>query len=275
MANKKELVAQAPNQNEFFKALFAKQLETQESRYYQANPRINQQQRGNPPKFELKGKDDQAELNVVLAGVVTASEYRDPATDNDIPDCSSIGGVNGTRFGACASCPHGEWHDGANGKRFRECKQHEKLCVIIADENDPVAYELRVTPASRPNFNAYHKAITKDGKAMSSIVTNLSLEGVKEGKLSFSRITFKQGKSIFEADPKGEFELLKRLQGAIENLPKFFATTTPKNGSPDEETESQPRSKTITVTEEEAQPSAGLKIEVMDAEDGEEDAVPF
>jgi len=275
MMAKKELAVQSPEQNEFFKALFAKQLETQESRYYQANPRINQQQRGNPPKFEIKGKDDQAELSVVLIGVVTASEYRDPATDNDIPDCSSIGGVNGTRFGACASCPHGEWHDGANGKRVRECKQHEKLCIVMADENDPVIYELRVTPASRPNFNGYYKALTKEGKPISSIITNLSLEGVKEGKLSFSRITFKQGKSIFDADPKGEFDLLNRIKAAVENLPKFFATTTSTNENQGKESDSEPKTKPITVSEEEAKPSSGLKIEVLDAEDGEEDAVPF
>lgn len=271
--DEKDLAVVPAVDNEFFKELFAKQLETQESRYYQTNPRINQQQRGNPPKFEIKGKDDIAELNVVLAGVVTASEYRDPATDNDIPDCSSIGGVNGTRFGACASCPHGVWQDGVNGKRFRECKQHEKLCVIIADENDPVIYELRVTPASRPNFNAYHKAFTKDGKAMSSIVTNLTLEGVKEGKLSFSRIVFRQGKSIFEADPKGEFNLLPRLKEAIENLPKFFATTTPKHSI--DNTPSEPKAKPITVTEEDAKPSMGMKIEVLEADEEDEDAVPF
>ena len=77
--DEKDLAVVPAVDNDFFKELFAKQLETQSSRYYQTNPRINQQQRGNPPKFEIKGKDDQAELNVVLAGVVTASEYRDPA----------------------------------------------------------------------------------------------------------------------------------------------------------------------------------------------------
>ena len=271
--SKKDLAVANPPENDFFKTLFAKQLEAQETRYYQANPRINQQQRGNPPKFEIKGKDDQAELNVILAGVVTASEYRDPATDNDAPDCSSIGCVNGTKFGACADCPHSEWKDGSNGKRYRECKQHEKLCVIIADENDPTIYELRVTPASRPNFNAYHKSITKDGKAMSSIITNLSLKGIKEGKLSYSTIEFKQGKSTLEADPDGKFELLKRLKEAIENLPKFFAVT-PKNDNPQKQTEEK-KTKAIVVDEEEAKPSSGMKIEVLEADEEDEDAVPF
>ena len=40
--SKKDLAVTNSPENEFFKTLFAKQLETQETRYYQANPRINQ-----------------------------------------------------------------------------------------------------------------------------------------------------------------------------------------------------------------------------------------
>ena len=108
---------------------------------------------------------------------------------------------------------------------------------------------------------------------MSSIITNLSLKGIKEGKLSYSTIEFKQGKSTLEADPDGKFELLKRLKEAIENLPKFFEVT-PKNDNPQKQTEEK-KAKAIVVDEEEAKPSSGMKIEVLEADEEDEDAVPF
>ena len=273
MAKETKAIAKVTNDDSFFDEIFGKQLETQDTKF-SMNPAIKATNSG---KFEIAGKGDKAEIEVIILSNIIGNEYRNAKTNPDRPDCSSVGGENGNRFGKCAKCPYNVWHDLENGKRGKACVTHDKLAVLFAKEDDATMYELRVTKASRTNLTDYFKSLTKNRQGLSSQITRLSIEVVKEsGGIKYPKVQFKAIEATKEVNAEHpEYNIKGRMMEALEKLPLFFKLT-PECENPDtpgnELKDAKPNK--ITVTEEEATVIDAPKVaEVVQAADDE--VVPF
>lgn len=277
MAKETKELATVSNDDAFFDSVFGKQLETQEMKFNR-NPRISVISSGSKPKFEIPGKNDATEIEVIIVSNILGNEYRNPKTNPDIPDCYSIGGENGTRFGKCVNCKYNsDWHTDANGRKNKSCTSHDKLAVIFANEDDATMYEIRVTKASRKNLAEYLKGLTNDRIGLSQVVTRLSLEKVNEqGGIRYSRIRFNAGEPTIAVHKEhAEYNIRVRLEEALKKLSLFFKLT-PECENPQEpgsELENA-KPKNLVVKEEEASIVEAPKVaEIIQAEDDE--TVPF
>lgn len=265
------------NDDSFFATLGAAQLQSQEERF-QRNPQIKVLTDGSKPKFEIPGKKDKQELNVIVIGTTIGNEYRNPVTDPKFPDCQSVGGINGTRFGACAKCKYNVWvKDEKANKNVKACVTHDKLAVLIADEDDPTMYELRITPASRANLSEYLKDLTLNSRrGMAQVVTRMSIEKAGEGARKYGKVVFKQGDDTIDFHKEHTaYNIRNRMEEALKKLKDFFRLT-PECENPEEPGVELKNAKpsAIEVSEAEASEVKQPKITEIVSVDDDTD-VPF
>lgn len=231
MSNNKELVANPGNAMELLKGLWAGQKKEQQTMIFQANPAIKVQHNTSKPKFEIPGKDTAHPIKVGIVDVVKMQELRFPGDDSPAPECQSVGGINGTKYGTCKNCKFNKWVTDANGKNSKACKEYNKLAVVLLDDEEPKVYELKVSAASTKSMKEYIQMLsTQEDKALGEVITKLSLSPVKAGSKQYSVINFEKDSDI----DKAPADFLDRLVLGYKTVKNnFFRLTEPQEVTPE------------------------------------------
>lgn len=215
--------------SDIFKRLkdrFNGQLKQQQTNFAKKNPTIKPQHNTSKPQFEIPDRDNIPVLNGVIVGNTVYNEFRSDPNSDQMPECVSVGGIHGTRFGTCANCSHAVWRD-ENGKRFKECKSIDHLAIVLTEENNDTVYEMKIPTSSRKNFYDYMKEFTNKEAGLGSCVTQFTLTPTKSGKSTYSVINFTAGEELTEHTSE---ELLNRVdKGFVTVEENNFFPYTPKS----------------------------------------------
>lgn len=254
--SKNELVANPRSSMELLKNIWADQKKEQQTMIYQANPVIKVQHNTSKPKFEIPGKDTAHPIKVGIVDTVKMQELRFPGDDSPAPECQSVGGVNGTKYGSCKTCQFNKWVTDASGRNSKACKEYNKLAVVLLDDDEPKVYELKVSAASTKSMKEYIQMLSnQEDKALGEVITELSLSPVKAGSKQYSIINFKKDSDIDSA-PEDFLDRLVLGYKTVKN--NFFKITEPQDVTP----EAKKAAELMTVPTADAETSG----EVEDAE---------
>ena len=163
---------------------------------YKIFPDVKIQHGVKKPKFEI-GENDEAETirGVIIRNIVTREYY--VGQGNPVPECTSIGGLNGTTHGQCVACRYNKFENNR-----KACKEFRKLVMYIPEREG--LYELKVPITSLSNLNAYFKDVMVTRKLdLAAVVTKFSL-GVKEekGQKPYSIVECSVDSDLTKLDPK-------------------------------------------------------------------------
>jgi len=239
---------------EAMKRLFAQSLK----KTVNANqfPTIVMQHGVKKPKFEI-GDEELTEFLAGIANFTTGREYY-PSEDVKIPECTSIGGTNGTLYGTCAKCGFHQWGTGKNGKG-RACKEYRRLLLQVKDKEGIL--ELKIPATSLAVFDTLQKQIQeKEGMPLQKYVYKFKLDvGEAQGRKPWAIINIAKECGIEAA---GE-EFTARILNAIVEYEKSYAPTAlVENASKPSEMPKAPELIPATPT------AAGVVVE-------EDDGCPF
>lgn len=118
-----------------------------------------------------------------LSKTYYAGSY-DPSVEDKAPDCYSDNGIGPSsraakpQCGTCAACPHNVWGSKINpsGSSTKSCGDSKKVAVLIAENPDGPAFELRVPAASLKNWGTYVESLNNRGIPAAAVVTKLTFD---------------------------------------------------------------------------------------------------
>ena len=101
--------------------------------------------------------------------------------DNNPPDCSSLDGIQGTEYGACATCRFNAWGsasgDDGGERRGKACKEMRRLYLLQDGAMLPLMVNL--PPGSLSNFGEYRNRLTTDMISLKAVITRITLTQTK------------------------------------------------------------------------------------------------
>lgn len=243
------------------KKLYSRQV-AESASFMSLAPRIQLQKDSRMPKFEMPGGDEEAELMATIVQWEDGAEYR--RTDRDLsPECYSVGGIYGTLYGECATCPHNQWVD-----TRKECKDHVTLLLVIKGAEQDL-YELRVPRTSLKAFNDFKETVTKEhGVTLPQVIVKLSLVST-ESKISRFRwalIDFEIVEVIKDFNQATDIPFAIKVLEAIASTENIFVRTTAADSTSANAT---PETRAATVI----QPA--IEAEEADVVEVSGDDIPF
>lgn len=163
---------------------------------YKIFPDIKIQHGVKKPKFEI-GENEELEVirGVIIRNIIVREYYVNQG--NPVPECTSIGGLNGTTHGQCAYCRYNKFENNR-----KACKEFRKLVMYMPEKE--TLYEIKVPITSLSNLNTYFKDVMINRKLdLAAVVTKFSL-GVKEekGQKPYSIVECAVDTDISKLDPK-------------------------------------------------------------------------
>ena len=257
----KDLVKKENESMSLLKSLWKQQKTQDKSMVWQANPKVKAQHNTSKPKFEIDGRDDPAgSIKCVIANRVVVNELRLPGSDDPAPECQSVGGEWGSKYGQCAKCAFNQWKEGADGKKSKACREYNRLALVLADDAEPKVYELKVSSASTKNYKEYVKLITSEkDRALGEVFTKLTLTPNRAGSKQFSTINFEEAGEWLTEDK----DTVDRITlGCIKASKDFFIKTEPKEAS----AEAKAEAKVMTPPTADTSAEEEEEEEVEDAE---------
>ena len=251
----KELTTALGGAADVLKRLYTETLKTTKS--YKMFPMIEMQHGIKKPKFEIEGHEETATFTGTIVNFTVGREYY-PSPDVKAPECTSVGGDNGTDHGKCKVCNFYKWGSG-NGTSGRKCKEHRK--VLLSLEGKPGLFELKVPTTSLKAFDDFKSDIAiKEKSPLQMVVAKFSLTIAEStGKKPYSILVIEKDKALPDADP----QFIEDTVAAIQKYETIYIPTplSVKVDSP-------------SVNAENAEPQASEKVsDKVTVAEGDE--VPF
>ena len=151
------------------------------------------------------------------------------------PDCSSPNGKIGTKYGACAECPHSKWGtagkpDGTPG-RGQACKAIHRVYMLVAGKDSIFPFLIPLPPSSgQSKYDGSFQTYTvKQGAKMRKLqnirtkvklIPDTNADGTKFAKAQFFYV------ADLTADEKAQAAFLReQLRPAMRTKPMEFAET--------------------------------------------------
>ncbi len=107
---------------------------------------------------------------------------------NQPPECSSLDGKKGTKYGDCASCQFSQWGTGKN-ERGQACKLTHRIFLLTEDSIFPLM--ISAPPTSVRNVGVYATKLAGRVRFMDEVITKIKLtktqnkDGIAYSKLEF------------------------------------------------------------------------------------------
>lgn len=173
--------------------------------------------------------DESGETVKELVGVIVYKDkvrgYWDRSADDNVPECSSIGGVTGTtRNGetrSCANCPYNQWGSAVDEKgepmKGKACKEMRRIYLALKGTAVPIFVTL--PPTSIGNFDKYISArVTKKITDLAR-ETKITLAPEKGGKFTYAVAQFALGEPVSPKDQLAYYELRKWAKAHADRTP--------------------------------------------------------
>jgi len=186
---------------------------------------------GAVPMWTMKNSEREEEVIKSFRGVIigvqrTRAYWEKDLSDggnNQIPDCMSTDGINGSTFGNCTACSKS--HFGVN-KEPPECSE-KILLYILLEGNMMLPAVLQIPSTSIKEYQNYLMDTLKFGKALNMVVTEFSLvKAENKDKIAYCKIAFKKVDNL----TKEKAELINRYVKEIFDSVKLkaFIETAPE-----------------------------------------------
>lgn len=170
--------------------------------------------------------DESGDTFKELVGVIVYKDkirgYWDRSSEDNVPECSSIGGVKGTtRNGEvrnCATCPYNQWGSAVDEKgerlKGKACKEMRRIYLASKDMAVPIF--LTLPPTSISNFDKYISArITKKITDLAR-ETKITLTPEKGGKFTYAVAQFALGDPVHPKEQLRYYEMRKLAKAHAE-----------------------------------------------------------
>jgi hypothetical protein len=173
--------------------------------------------------------DESGETVRELVGVIVYKDktrgYWDRSAEDNVPECSSIGGVTGTTRGgetrSCANCPYNQWGSAVDEKgepmKGKACKEMRR--IYLASKNTAVPIFVTLPPTSIGAFDKYISArVTKKITDLAR-ETKITLTPEKGGKFTYAVAQFALGEPVSPKDQLAYYELRKWAKAHADRTP--------------------------------------------------------
>ena len=128
---------------------------------------------------------------IVLASKMGRAYWEDEFSgESNPPDCMSLNGLTGEGKpgGNCEACPFNEYESAKKGKG-KACKEQRTIMALL--EGDLLPTVLRVPPSSLKAWRSYMMRVSKGGKRVQHVITDMSLNKAKSSDgISYAEIVF-------------------------------------------------------------------------------------
>ncbi len=173
--------------------------------------------------------DETGETVKELVGVIVYKDkirgYWDRTAEDNIPECSSIGGVTGiTRDGKnrpCASCPFNQWGSAVDEKgeqtKGKACKEMRRIYLALKGAAVPIIITL--PPTSIGNFDKYISARATRNITDLARETKVTLSPEKGGKFTYAVAQFALGDPVPPKDQLRYYEMRKWAKALADRTP--------------------------------------------------------
>jgi len=174
---------------------------------------------------------------------------------NAPPECSSLDGRTGFKYGECAKCQFSQWGSGKKD-RGQACKSVHRVYILLAGSDSIFPYLIPFPPTSAPARGGYEGSlptyltkIVGRLKRPSGVWTKFKLMTDKNPEgIAYSKVQCFMGPDLTEAEKKTVTFLKENLKTAMREKP--FESTDYDNG------ESKPESRGEEVREVDRQEAA-------------------
>lgn len=136
-------------------------------------------------------RSEKALRGIVLASKLGRSYWAEEfGGENNPPDCLSLDGLlgKGNPGGACDACPFNQYESAKKGKG-KACKETRTVMILL--EGDLLPTVLRIPPSSLKAWRGYMMRVSKSGKRVQHVVTEMTLNKTKSGDgIAYAEILF-------------------------------------------------------------------------------------
>jgi len=142
--------------------------------------------------------------------------------DKTPPDCFSMDGETGSKYGDCFKCKFNEWGSAkdADGKPSpgKACQERHRTFLLTTESIFPL--QLSVPPTSKENLSAYITKLAGRGHYPKDVVTKIRLSKAKNKKgIEYSRLEFFKGADLDETSKKKAYAIAASLKEAMRRKP--------------------------------------------------------
>lgn len=141
------------------------------------------------------------------------------------PDCKSMDGITGSKYGKCKTCEFSQWGSGKEGEG-QACKAMIRVYVLLKGHYSILPYLLTLPPTSAPEQGGYAGSLpTYASKLLGrmekihEVLTRVTLFRKEGGKYTYSKARFFKAGELTDGEKKTANLIQTKLAQAMREKP--------------------------------------------------------